>query len=105
MRISSALTPLDVAPPLLPENGPAQGAEYSDSIWRGGLPTPWGQARGVNTVAGTGGAVVGVVGAGVFVAPGPVGASAATPLLARCSDEMMADCLLSGGALGDSSAV
>ena len=40
MLMSVALTPAEVEPPLFPLNAGAQGGEYTDSIWRGGLPNP-----------------------------------------------------------------
>ncbi len=41
MRISSPVTPRAVLPPLSPWNAGWQGGEYTDSIWRGGLPKHW----------------------------------------------------------------
>ena len=34
----SAVTPFEVAPPLSPTKTVAHGGEYTDSIWRTGLP-------------------------------------------------------------------
>src|SRR5437763_1328019 len=96
MLMSVLLTPGVVAPPLSPLNAGAHGGAYTDSIWRGGLPNPYGQA--LATVLG--GAVVG----GVVSGPVPLGfvTPPGVPLLACWNDENTdARLFLSGGASGE----
>src|SRR5689334_9934958 len=50
-RISDAVTPFHVDPPLSPVNAAAHGAEYSDSVCRIGFPKPRGHARGIGPPA------------------------------------------------------
>src|SRR5437764_348590 len=73
-----------------------------DSTWRGGLPTPFGHARGASVVGGG-------LPPGELSPPAPwawpVLPDPAVPLLARLSEGIRASGFLSGGASGDSSAV
>src|SRR5439155_26321938 len=104
MRTSSPVTLCQVAPSFLAHGG-VQGAEYSDSTWRGGSPNPW------HPMAGRGGGGGGAPGAAAVPsgpAPTPGGGAPwpepAVPEDAWFTDAMIA-WLWSGGALGSSCAV
>src|SRR3954454_14892048 len=94
--IESGLTPGAVAPPLLPVKAGAHGGAYTDSIWRAGLPKPYGQSRG-STFGG--GVVVVVVVSTAAACSG--GMPDAVPLPAARNDENTDDWFLSGGASGE----
>src|SRR5438094_4621608 len=103
-RNSSRVTPFQVAPPLSPLQAVAQGAAYSENVWRGGLPNPFGQARGAGVVGVSG--PIGPSPSPLPAGPTPLGPpERATPLAERLSEAMMEDCFGSGGAFGDSSAL
>src|SRR5947208_16573747 len=72
-RISSRVTPRDVAPPLSPDQNGTQGGDCGSSIWRGGSPT---HLRTRGTMMGAFAA-----GTGVGVAAEPAPAPPLRPLL------------------------
>src|SRR4051812_48610175 len=95
--MESLLTPAAVSPPLLPVNAGAHGGAYTDSIWRAGLPKPYGQSRG-SSFGGGGGVVVVVVSTAASCSGG---IPAAVPLPAAWNEENSDDWFLSGGASGE----
>src|SRR5690349_2162016 len=98
-RISVAVMPLLVDPPLDPVKAGAHGGEYTDSTCRGGLPKPYGQALATfffgGVVVPVGDSVPDIV-VVVVASSMPPG----VPLLAWLKDENT-DCCLSGGASGE----
>src|SRR5581483_6828217 len=92
MLMSVPFTPGEVAPPLLPLNVGAHGGAYTDSIWRGGFPKPYGQS--LATCLGGGGGGAATCCASWVTPPG-------VPLDACWKEEKTDDWFLSGGASGE----